>query len=180
MQKILLFVFLITVLIAVSAANPVLNLTSPDKKTRNVDQSWQRIWGKSKTVRNHYNEVNLNLQESENLKRKLNLIFRAYNDGIAIRYNIPEQQNINQFELTSERIWFNLNNNDTMWAANYNGYIYFLPTVTPGQSSVRKGEAGKPSLLYKFTSSGLSAQPYRSATGFSTASLKIQTSSPSI
>jgi len=34
---------------------------------------------------------------------------------------------------------------------------YRLPNVAPGQSSVRNGDAGKPSLLYRFPS-GLSAQ----------------------
>ena len=36
-------------------------------------------------------------------------------------------------------------------------YCYRFPNVDPGQSSVRNGEAGKPSLLFKFPS-GLSAQ----------------------
>src|SRR5262249_2322082 len=39
-------------------------------------------------------------------------------------------------------------------AANF---PYRFPNVAPGQSSVRNGEAGNPSLLYKFPS-GLSAQ----------------------
>ena len=38
-----------------------------------------------------------------------------------------------------------------------NSLSYLLSTVTPGQSSVRNGEAGKPSLLYKLHT-GLSAQ----------------------
>ena len=41
--------------------------------------------------------------------------------------------------------------------------IYAL-SVSPGQLSVRKGEAGRFSLLYKLQI-GLSAQPYRTAAG---------------
>lgn len=45
--------------------------------------------------------------------------------------------------------------------------FYRRSTVRPGQESVRKGEVGKPALLIRFTI-GLSAQPYRTATGLFT------------
>ncbi len=94
-----------------------------DKESRNYDRPWRRVWGKRKNVSNNYNELKLHLQESAILQRKINLIFRAYNDGIAIRYQIPEQTNIKEFQLTSERIWFNINKNATVWAANYGGFV---------------------------------------------------------
>src|SRR4051812_2065554 len=47
---------------------------------------------------------------------------------------------------------------------------HFLPAVIIGKLSVRKGEAGRPSLFQRLTI-GKSAQPYRTATGLGTAGL---------
>ena len=94
-----------------------------DKKINHVDQSWQRIWGKRKNVRNYYNEVTLNIKETNGLERQIDLICRAYNDGVALRYHIPAQTHLKDFQLSSERFWFNLGRNDTLWAANYGGFI---------------------------------------------------------
>ena len=53
-----------------------------------------------------------------------------------------------------------------------------LPSVSPGHSSVLKGDAGIPAPLPRLQS-GLSAQPYRTATGFGTWSLLTTTELPS-
>ncbi len=62
---------------------------------------------------------------------------------------------------------------------------YCLPStpyfgcVTPGHASVRKGDAGRPAWLKKFTT-GLFAQPKRTAAGFATIGLFTITMLPSI
>src|SRR5258706_15817111 len=58
--------------------------------------------------------------------------------------------------------------------------IYSLGFVIQGQSSVRKGAAGKPSALYRLAPIGLSAQAYRTATGAAISLLQTSTVLPFI
>jgi len=88
--------------------------------TRSVDETWNRVWGKSKSVRNHCNESILSLQEKEGQMRKINIVFRAYDDGIAFRYHIPEQDNITDFELSRDETQFRFTDDHTVWATRWN------------------------------------------------------------
>ena len=45
------------------------------------DEIWEMPWGEQSVVRNNYNELFVNLEETSELKRKLNIRFRAFNDG---------------------------------------------------------------------------------------------------
>ena len=83
---------------------------------RNFDKQWDQVWGEKKTIRNHYNELAIQLQETGDKKRKLNLEFRAYDDGVAFRYIFPEQgikdsifimDELTKFELTQDgKAWW--------------------------------------------------------------------------
>lgn len=80
---------------------------------------WQRIWGKSKKVTDHYSATTLLLQETDRPKRKLLLHFRAYDDGIAFRYEFPQQTHLQNFELAGERSYFVFPDNHTVWATSW-------------------------------------------------------------
>ena len=43
--------------------------------TNSVDETWKMPWGEQESVRNHYNELTVQLQEKDALQRKLNIIF---------------------------------------------------------------------------------------------------------
>src|SRR5512133_1637456 len=68
------------------------NLKIVNVTTDSVNEKWERVWGKRKQVTNRYNQVKVELQEIKKPRRKLNLYFRAYNDGVAIRYELPAQK----------------------------------------------------------------------------------------
>ena len=53
-----------------------------DIKHSNYDDTWTRVWGESKVVRNSYNEMKVVLKKHNDSKLKLNIYFRVYNDGI--------------------------------------------------------------------------------------------------
>lgn len=94
-----------------------------DTQTSEVDQTWQRVWGKSKEVRDHYRELALTLEENQDLHRRIGLVFRAYNDGVAFRYVLPKQETLKDFKITSESTWFCFTDNHTLWAPNYGGFV---------------------------------------------------------
>lgn len=69
---------------------------------RTENETWQPVWGQQSEMTNHYNELTVRLQQGDSLKRELNLIFRAYNDGVAFRYEFPEQPELTEFNITNE------------------------------------------------------------------------------
>ena len=73
-------------------------------------------WGEQLNVENNYNELKVELEESSELKRKLNIVFRVYNDGIGFRYEFPEQDNLKEIYITEEHTNFNLTEDyKTFW-----------------------------------------------------------------
>lgn len=98
------------------ALGPGMRITGT--QTRRVEERWERVWGKNKVVIDRYNEGIVQL-ENEGAGLKLELVVRAYDDGVAIRYHIPEQDNIREFELTADRTRFNFQGNHRVWAAQY-------------------------------------------------------------
>ncbi|HAX16699.1 MAG TPA: alpha-glucosidase [Leeuwenhoekiella sp.] len=84
-------------------------------ETSTADETWQMPWGEQLEVRNHYNELIIYLQETSENKRKLNIHFKAYNDGIGFRYEFPEQENLNEFIIADENTEFNLTGDHKTW-----------------------------------------------------------------
>ena len=72
------------------------------------NENWQMPWGEQLDVVNQYNELKVELQEKSDLKRKLHLVFRVYDDGVGFRYEFPSQDNLNEVLITEENTQFNL------------------------------------------------------------------------
>jgi hypothetical protein len=84
---------------------------------REFNETWQMPWGEQLDVKNHYNELKVELQEISQLKRKLNIVFRVYDDGIGFRYEFPKQANFKEAVITNENTEFNLTEDyTTFWA----------------------------------------------------------------
>ena len=90
------------------------------------DSTWKPVWGAESSIRNHYNEVTIELREKKSPKREINLIFRVYNDGIGFRYVFPEQDDLDKFSITGENTEFKFAGDNTTWwqIANYDSYEY--------------------------------------------------------
>ncbi len=84
-------------------------------KISSFDETWEQPWGEVKTIRNHYNELFVALEQNDGLKRRINLIFRLFNDGLGFRYEVPEQENLKEFAIEDELTMFNLNGNHSAW-----------------------------------------------------------------
>lgn len=83
------------------------------------DETYPIVAGKSKQARDHYNQLQVALEESAAPGRRIEVQFRAYNDGAAFRYFIPDQPQLKQFELLAERSEFRFPSDYTSWAAQY-------------------------------------------------------------
>jgi len=95
-----------------------------ERETRRViNETWEAVHGKCKRILDHCNELHLWIEEEKEPKRRLELILRAYNDGVAFRYFFPKQPGMGEFRLTSERSEFHFAANHTVWAADYGSYV---------------------------------------------------------
>ena len=82
--------------------------------TSSFDETWQPVWGEVKDIRNHYNELLVELRQPET-DRYLNIRFRAYDDGIGLRYEFPQQKNLVYFILKEEHTQFVMTGDHTAW-----------------------------------------------------------------
>ncbi|MBS1814185.1 MAG: glycoside hydrolase family 97 protein [Acidobacteria bacterium] len=87
-----------------------------------VDRTWRPVWGKSATIRNHYNETRYTLRETAGAHRVLTLVVRAYNDGVAFRYLVPARAGAKSFVVTHEDTTFNFGDDADVWAGETKSY----------------------------------------------------------
>ena len=73
-----------------------------DVEKSSKDESWIQPWGEQKTVRNHYNEMAVTLQQAGEPGRTLRVVFRVFDDAIAFRYEWPQQAALTNFDITDE------------------------------------------------------------------------------
>lgn len=89
---------------------------------REGEEKYSLIVGKNKEVSDRYKEVTIPLEEQGGNGRRIDLVARVFNDGLAFRYVFPEQKNWTSYELTEENTTFNLAGNPkllTAFEANY-------------------------------------------------------------
>ncbi len=80
-----------------------------------VDETWTQPWGEVARVRDHHNELKVTIEESRPPGRRFVVAFRAFNDGLGFRYEVPEQANLGAFEITDELTQFALADNARAW-----------------------------------------------------------------
>jgi alpha-glucosidase len=79
------------------------------------DETWEQPWGETRRVRNHYNELAVTLEERTKPGRRLEIVFRAFDDGVAFRYRIPAQGGLEEMLITDELTEFVLAGDHTAW-----------------------------------------------------------------
>ncbi len=87
------------------------HLTADKPTFREGKEDYELIVGKNKQVHSHYNEVVIPLKETVAPNRKINLVVRAFNDGVAFRYEFPVQEKWESYVLYDEKTTFNLSGN---------------------------------------------------------------------
>lgn len=85
-----------------------------DTKTSSTDETWTPVWGEVAQVRNHYNEllVNLRQQSTGNL---LAVRFRLFDDGLGLRYEFPGRKGQNFLVVKRELTEFALTGDMKVW-----------------------------------------------------------------
>ncbi|WP_224487989.1 glycoside hydrolase family 97 protein [Robertkochia flava] len=84
-------------------------------ETDSLDNTWSMPWGEQLEVKNHYNELRVDLKEVAEAGRRLTLRFRVYDDGLGFRYEFPQQEGMGDLEITEELTEFQLTGDHTAW-----------------------------------------------------------------
>lgn len=78
-------------------------------------ETYELYSGKTSSATASYNEASFLLQETSGAKRSLQVIFRAYDEGVAFRYVFPQQKAMKEFEIIREHTLFNFKEEPTTW-----------------------------------------------------------------
>ena len=82
--------------------------------TTTFDETWTPVWGEESAIRNHYNELEVALQQASTA-RTMVLRFRVYDDGVGLRYEFPRQKDLTYFTLKEEKTQFRMSGDHKAW-----------------------------------------------------------------
>lgn len=96
-----------------------------DTEVSEFDETWQPVWGETRDIRNHYNELLAHL-EQPSTGRFMDIRFRVYDDGAGFRYEFPQQNNLTYFVIKEEHSQFAMDGDHTAWwiAGDYDTQEY--------------------------------------------------------
>lgn len=90
-----------------------------DGHTRHAsDSTWRPVSGERSEIRDHFNQLAIDLSRSGDPQRKLRITIRAYNEGVAFRMTIPPQVGMAEAEVNREHTEFRFTDNHTAWATS--------------------------------------------------------------
>jgi len=94
-------------------------------ETHTYDSTWTQVWGEKKSIREHYNHLIVTLKEQNSQGRTMLIHFKAFDDGIGFRYEMPKQEGIDEVNIVEEYTEFVLSgDHDSWWIPANKGYRY--------------------------------------------------------
>ena len=82
--------------------------------TREIDETWNPVWGEESQIRNHCNEMTVTLRQTSS-NRFMKICFRVFDDGMGLRYEFPDQKSMAYFVITDELTEFAMTGDHTAW-----------------------------------------------------------------
>ena len=84
--------------------------------TSRHDSTYSPVYAERKTIRDHYNQLAAELKESHPPHRRLQLTFRAYDEGAALCYTLPKQNALKNVVISAEKTQFGFTGDHTAYA----------------------------------------------------------------
>ena len=100
------------------------DFTLTNSKKSTFDEMWEPVWGEEASIRNHYNELLVTLEQHGALDWQGKVIpratvmqirFRLYDDGLAFRYEFPYENALTYFKIADELTEFAMVGDHTAW-----------------------------------------------------------------
>ena len=114
--------------------------TLTDSAFNSFDETWEPVWGEEASIRNHYNELLVTLEQKPEAAREaqrgvsvtdpeytgdlgnpygkgavMQVRFRLYDDGLGFRYEFPLENALTYFKVKEELTEFALTGDHTAW-----------------------------------------------------------------
>lgn len=134
--------------------------TVANTQTNSFDETWKPVWGETATIRNHYNELAITLHQQAS-KRNMVIRFRVYNEGMGLRYEFPQQKQLNYFVIKEEHTQFAMAGDHKAWWLPGDYDTQEHKTITSKLSQIR-------GLMKQAVTNNASSTPF-SPTGVQTA-----------
>jgi hypothetical protein len=80
-----------------------------------LNETWDMPWGEQNSVENHYKEMRVALREVTAPNRRLDMVFRVFDDGLGFRFEFPEQPGMEDILITAEHTSFRLSGDHEVW-----------------------------------------------------------------
>jgi len=93
---------------------PAAKITDAQTSARN--STWDNPLGQRRTELDRFRELRIELKEGTSPARSFALIARAYDDGVAFRYDLPESSGLGEFTLQRELTEFRFPSDYRTWA----------------------------------------------------------------
>ncbi len=90
--------------------------------TKEINETWTPVLKRRETILNNCKELTIEMQEKKFPRRKMNLILRVFDDGVAFRTEFVGDGNKHSYELTEETTSFNFTADHDCWATNDGSY----------------------------------------------------------
>ena len=82
------------------------------------DTTWENPFGAKRVVPDKFNELTVSLRERGPAGRRLEIVLRAYDEGVAFRYILPKQETFESFTLAAENTGFYFSGDAHAYALN--------------------------------------------------------------
>jgi alpha-glucosidase len=79
------------------------------------DETFTQPWGEVARVRDHHNELRVRVAETGGRQRRFAVVFRAFEDGVAFRYEVSDSAGFGDYEMMDELTEFTLADNARAW-----------------------------------------------------------------
>jgi len=90
--------------------------------SKEINETWTPVLKRKASILNHCREFTLGMKEKKFPHRQINLVFRAYDDGVAFRTEFIGPNNNHEYALADENVEFNFTADHDCWAANHGSY----------------------------------------------------------
>ena len=88
--------------------------TVKETSSSTFDETWTPVWGETRTIRNNYNEMAVTLAQPAT-GRDIIIRFRVYDYGMGLRYEFPQQDELNYFIIKEEHTQFAMTGDHTAY-----------------------------------------------------------------
>jgi alpha-glucosidase len=100
--------------------------------------TWEPVYGEQSVVPENYRQMKVHLENEQSPPQKLILTFRAYPEGVAFCYTLPETPGRDEYAIASERTEFTFEGDPTCWPVYSAQGEYHRATISQVQGNCER------------------------------------------